>query len=72
MTLALVLAARKADPFKYDEGVDIFRGICEVLLFLSISYNVLVEVYQFKRYVGVATAILLHSDIYREFNLKGF
>ena len=52
MTLALVLAARKTDPFKYDEDVDIFRGICEVLLFLSISYNVLVEVYQFKRYVG--------------------
>ena len=49
MTLALVLAARKADPREYDEGVDIFRGICEVLLFLCIMYNVLVEVYQFKR-----------------------
>ena len=51
MTLALVLAARKADPREYDEGVDIFRGICEALLLLCITYNVFVEVYQFKRYV---------------------
>ena len=51
MTLALVLAARKADPREYDEGIDVFRGICEGLLFLCITYNVFVEVYQFKRYV---------------------
>ena len=49
MTSALVLAARKTDPRKYDEGVDIFRGICEAVLVLCILYNVLVELYQFKR-----------------------
>ena len=49
MTLALVLAARKIDPREYDDSIDIFRGICEVLFFLSIMYNVFVEVYQFKR-----------------------
>ena len=49
MTLTLVLAARKTDPNEYDEGIDIFRGICEVLFSLSVMYNVFVEVYQFKR-----------------------
>ena len=51
MTLALILAARKSDPREYDEGVDILRGICEVLLFLCIMYNVFVETYQLKRFV---------------------
>ena len=51
MTTALVLAAQKADPREYDEGVDILRGICEVFLFLCTMYNVLVKAYQFKKYV---------------------
>ena len=49
LTIALVLAARKTDPSSYDEGIDIFRGICEALLLLSIFYNLLVEIYQLKR-----------------------
>ena len=49
MTTALVLAAREMDPREYDEGVDIVRGICEALFFLCIMYNVLRELYQFKR-----------------------
>ena len=48
MTTALVLAAQKADPHEYDEGVDILR---EVFLFLCTMYNVLVKAYQFKKYV---------------------
>ena len=49
MTVALVLAARKLDPLYYDEGVDVFRGMCEVLLLLCIIYNALRETYHFKR-----------------------
>ena len=49
MTSALILAARKTDPLEYDDGIDIFRGICEALFFLSIIYNACVEAYQFKR-----------------------
>ena len=46
MTSAFVLAAEKANPRDYDEGVDIFRGICEALFILCIMYNVCVELYQ--------------------------
>ena len=46
MTSALVLAAKKTNPRDYDEGVDIFRGICEALFMLCIMYNVCVELYQ--------------------------
>jgi len=49
MTLALVLAARKVDPLDYSEGVDILRGICEVLLIFSIIYHVFRQMYQLKR-----------------------
>ena len=49
MTLALVLAAIKADPYNYDEGIDIFRGICEASTFLFILYNLISEVFQAKR-----------------------
>ena len=49
MTSALVLAVRESDPREYDSGIDIFRGICEVLFFLFTMYNVFVEVYQLKR-----------------------
>lgn len=49
MTLALVLAARKRDPRDYDEGVDVFRGICEALLFINTMFTLLVETYQFKK-----------------------
>ena len=52
MTSALVLAAKKANPHDYDEGVDIFRGICEAFLMLCITYNVCVELFQCKRYVA--------------------
>ena len=51
MTLALVLAAKKSDPRDYNEDVDKFRGICEVILFLCILRNIFTEVYQLKRYV---------------------
>lgn len=51
MTSAFVLAARKANPCDYDEGVDIFRGVCEGLLIFCIIYNVCVELYQCIRYV---------------------
>ena len=50
MTLALVLAARKPDPLDYNEGIDIFRGMCEVVLILFVTYNVFREGYQFKKY----------------------
>ena len=49
MTLALVLAARKTDPREYDEGIDKFRGVCEVLLSFFVIYNFLEEVYQIIR-----------------------
>jgi len=49
MTLALVLAARKQDPRDYDEGIDIFRGICEALFLLVTLYTMLIECYQFKK-----------------------
>ena len=51
MTSAFVLAAKKANPHDYDEGVDIFRAACEGLLILCIIYNVCVELYQCIRYV---------------------
>ena len=57
MTSTLVLAARKTNPREYDEGVDIFRGMCEVLLFLCIMYNVFGEVYQLKRFVHFMISI---------------
>ena len=49
MTLALVLAARKQDPRDYDEGIDIFRGICESFLLIFTLYNFVTEVYQLKK-----------------------
>ena len=49
LTLALVLAARKQDPRDYDEGVDVFRGICEALLLIVTMYTLLIEVYQLKK-----------------------
>ena len=49
MTLALVLAARKQDPRDYDEGVDVFRGICESVLLIITIYNFATEVYQLKK-----------------------
>lgn len=52
MTLALVLAAKKQNPSLYDEGVDIFRGICEGVLVLCVMYNVFREMYKLKRYVA--------------------
>ena len=51
MTIAFVLGARKSNPQEYDESVDIFRGINEALLAICIIYNLLVEIYQFKRYI---------------------
>ncbi|XP_065884791.1 transient receptor potential cation channel subfamily A member 1-like isoform X2 [Dysidea avara] len=50
MTLALILAARENDPSNYDDGVDIFRGICEAVLICCILYNVIVEIYQIKKH----------------------
>ena len=52
MTLALVLAARKSDPLDYNEGIDIFRGLCEAVIFLFVIYNVCREGYQLKKYIG--------------------
>ena len=49
LTVALVLAARKQDPHDYDEGVDVFRGICEALLLIVTMYTLLIEVYQLKK-----------------------
>ena len=49
MTLALVLAARKQDPRDYDEGVDVFRVICESFLLIFTLYNFFTEVYQLKK-----------------------
>ena len=46
LTVALVLAARKQDPRDYDEGVDVFRGICEAFLFIFTFYTLLIEIYQ--------------------------
>lgn len=50
MTSALVLAARKQDPYLYNEDIDIFRGICEGLLFLCVMYNIFREVFKLQRY----------------------
>ena len=50
MTVALVLAARKQDPRDYDEGVDVFRGICESVLLIITIYNFATEVYQLKKW----------------------
>ena len=50
MTLALFIATRKADPWVYDEGIDIFRGICEVALALFLLCDVFVQLSQMKRY----------------------
>lgn len=49
MTLALVLAARKQDPRDYDEGIDIFRGICEAILLIVTLYTMFIEIYQLKK-----------------------
>ena len=49
LTVALVLAARKQDPRDYDEGVDVFRGICEAFLLIFTLYTLLIEVYQLKK-----------------------
>ena len=49
LTLALVLAARKQDPRDYDEGVDVFRGICEAFLLIFTLYNLLVELNQLRK-----------------------
>ena len=50
LTLALVLAARKQDPRDYDQGVDVFRGICEGLLLIFIIYTTIIEFYQIRKY----------------------
>ena len=49
MTLALVLAARENDPSNYDDGVDIFRGICETVFICCILYSLVVEGYQLRK-----------------------
>ena len=49
MILALLIAARKANPLAYDEGVDIFRGICEGFLVLLFLYDVYALVHQMIR-----------------------
>ena len=41
MTSALVLAAKKTDPREHDDGIHIFHGICEALIFLSIIYTLM-------------------------------
>ena len=68
MTTALVLAARKTDPRKYDEGVDIVRSICEACLLFCIIYNILKELrhlfkelYQLKRYAYINNYVAMHS-----------
>ena len=48
LTCALVLAAKKKDPRKYDEHYDIFRGCCEALSFFMIAYNGVAEINQLK------------------------
>lgn len=48
LTCALVLAAKKTDPRRYDEPVDIFRGICEAISLLAIGYNGVAEVNQMR------------------------
>lgn len=63
MTLALVLAARKQDPNDYNEGVDKFRGMCEVLLFLCVMYNVCKEVYKLNRYIHAYIRMLTATII---------
>ena len=57
MTLALVLAARKTDPFNYDKGIDVFRGICEAFTFLIILWHFASEMFQVIRYNYMHTAI---------------
>ena len=49
LTLALVLAARKQDPRNYDEGVDIFRGMCEGFLIIFTLYTLVIEIYQWQK-----------------------
>ena len=49
LTLSLVLAARKQDPRDYDEGVDVFRGICEGFLLIFTLYTLVIEIYQLRK-----------------------
>lgn len=46
MILALLIAARKANPLAYDDGIDKFRGICEAFLGLFFVYDVYAMVHQ--------------------------
>ena len=48
LTFALVPAARKEDPRKYNNAWDIVRGVCEVATLLSIGYNGVTEFNQLR------------------------
>ena len=48
LTCALVLAAKKPDPRKYDKPVDIFRGLCEACILLIAAYATIAELNQMK------------------------
>ena len=49
MILALLIAARKANPLAYDDSIDKFRGICEGFLGLFFVYDVYALVHQMIR-----------------------
>ena len=48
LTCALVLAAEKPDPRKYDTPVDVFRGLCEAFALLTVGYTTLGELNQMR------------------------
>ena len=52
LTAALVLAAKKMDPRMYNKPEDVFRGICEGLTFLMVSYNGISEFNQLRMWVN--------------------
>ena len=65
LTLALAIAARPEltdDQLnKYPQPLDYFRGICEVLLLIFITINIIVEILEFTQWVDC-----IAWDMYRQ------
>ena len=47
LTIALVLASKKANPATYHEPLDWFRLFCEIVVFLIIGYDCFLEALDF-------------------------
>ena len=49
MTFALIAGGEAEDPTKYNHGIDVFRGICEILSLLFCTYGLAAEVNQLRK-----------------------